>query len=185
MATHNIFIEHEVREQKLGISSYYTYEDGFLRIYNKGRRVYFLEVNKGDAFVVICERGKVILKSMAPPKRNGALIGWLLRFNRDNRASSIEEYKRKLYGQRKRREWEGYKEKEFVSYSYMFTLCNSPIDTNYRNVVGFFSDAITKNEVLALIPLMQHHPEWYIKKILWENFNISEIEFDTAKKKPL
>lgn len=182
MATYQIFInDEEVEHTQLGINSSYSYLDGFLCIYNKEKLVYCIGPEKGEAFVVICDRGKVFLKKMVPPQKRGALIAWLLRFNKDNRASSLEEYKRKLYGQRKRRDWEGYKEREFISNSYVFTLCNSPFDANYRNVVAFISDAITKKEVLGLIPLMQHQPEWFIKKILWESFNISDHEFEEAR----
>lgn len=184
MATYQIFItDKEVEYTQLGMNSFYSYRDGFLCIFNKEKLLYCLEPKKGDAFVVICDKGKVVLKDMVPPKRRGALVAWLLRFNKDNRSSSLEEYKRKLCAQRKRRHWEGYKEKEFISDTYMFTLCNSPMDANYRNVACFISDAITKNEVLGLIPLMQHHPDWYMQEILFNAFNISESEFRKAKAK--
>lgn len=184
MATYQIFITGEdVEDRQLGINSSYSYQDGFLRIFNKDRVVYFEEPQKGDAFVVICERGKIFLKKMVPPQRRGSLIAWLLRFNMKNRATSLDDYNRKINGQRKRRYWEGYKEKEYKSDGYVFTLCNSPFDRNYRNVAGFISDAVTKKEILGLIPLMVHHPDWYVKKILWESFEISENEFEEARTK--
>lgn len=183
MATHQIFIyDEQTNEKQLGKHASYLYQDGYLRIYNKGRVVYFLEAHKGDAFAVICDKGKAFLKKMVPPQRKGALIGWLLRFNKDNRANSVEEYKRMLIGQRKRHLWEGYKEREYKSESYIFTLCNSQFDNNSRNVAGFFSDAITKKEILELIPLMVHHPEWYVQKLLSERFGIAEEEFQKTRK---
>jgi hypothetical protein len=184
MASHNIFIGgQEVYDKPLGINSSYTYADGSLRIYNKGRVVYFLEAKEGDAFVVICDKGKAFLKKMVPPQRKGALIAWLLRFNKDNRASSVGEYKRKLPVERQRHYWENYQEQEYKSDGYIFTLCNSRIDNYTRNVAGFFSDAITKKEILGLVNRMNHHPEWYIKKILKERFGISEEEFEEARAK--
>ena len=58
MASHNIFIGgQDVYDKELGINTSYTYADGSLRIYNKHRVVYFQEVKKGDAFVVICDKG--------------------------------------------------------------------------------------------------------------------------------
>lgn len=186
MATHQIFIgDEEILERELGINSSYTYQDGFLRIYNKGRIVYFLEVKKGDAFVVICDKGKAFLKKMVPPQRRGALISWLLKFNKDNRASSLEEYKRKLPSERERHYWENYQEQEYKSDGYVFTLCNSPKDHYSRNVAGFFSDAISKKEILQLTNRMNYHPEWYVKKLLNERFGISDEEFEEARARPL
>lgn len=184
MATHYIFIDEEQEQEcVLGINTSYLYQDGFLRIYNKGHVVYFEEAHKGDAFVVICEKGKAFLKKMVPPQRTGALVAWLLRFNKDNRANSIETYRKRLEGQRKRRYWEGYQEWEYKSDGYVFTLCNSPMDDNFRNVAGFVSDAITKKEVIDLIPLMTNYPDWYIFKHLSECFGITEKEFNDARKR--
>lgn len=186
MATHQIFIyDEQTMEEQLGKNSSYLYQDGYLRIYNKGRVVYFLEAHKGDAFAVICDKGKAFLKKMVPPQRKGALIAWLLRFNKDNRANSVEEYKRMLIGQRKRHLWEGYEECEYKSQSYIYTLCNSPFDSNSRNVAGFVSDAISKKEIFELIPFMVHHPSWYVQKLLFERFGITEEEFEKARKNTL
>lgn len=182
MATHTIFIQREIPKKKLSNNVSYAYFDGFLRVYNRGRTVCFEEALKGDAFVIICERRKAFLKKMVPPQRRGALVAWLLRFNKDNRATSVEEYERLLYKEKRRRYWEGYQEREYKSDGYIFMLCNTPIDDNYRNVAGFVSDAISKKEVIELIPLMVHHPEWYVFKQLSEAFGISEEEFRAAKK---
>jgi hypothetical protein len=54
-----------------------------------------------------------------------------------------------------------------------------------RNVAGFFSDAISKKEILGLVNCMNHHPEWYVKKILNERFGISDEEFEEARAQPL
>ena len=186
MASHNIFIgDQEVFDKELGINSSYTYSKGSLRIYNKGRVVCFQEVKKGDAFVAICNRGKVFLKKLVPPQKRGALVSWLLRFNKDNRATSAEEYKRKLLAERKRHYWEKYEEKEYRSDGYIYTLCNSPMDQYSRNVAGFFSDAISKKEILGLVNRMNHHPEWYVREILKESFGISDEEFEEARAQPL
>ena len=182
MATYQIFIEaNEMPESTIGLNASYMYQDGFLRVYNKGRVVAFQEARKGEGFVIICEKGKVYLKKLVPPQKNGALVAWLLRFNKNNRATSIDEYNRILAGQRKRRDWIGYEEWEYKSEGYVFTLCNSPMDNNFRNVAGFISDAITKKEVINLIPFMVHHPDWYILKHLSERFGITEEEFRKAK----
>ena len=76
MASHNIFIgDQEVYDKELGINSSYTYSNGSLRVYNKGRVVYFVEAKKGDAFVVICKKGKAFLKKMVPPTEE---VHWYL-----------------------------------------------------------------------------------------------------------
>lgn len=189
MATYPIFIEEEeIPEKKLSNNVSYIYSDGFLRVYSRRCVVAFEAAHNGDGFIVICERGKIFLRKMVPPQRTGALISWLLKFNKDNRATSVEQYERLLYSQRRRRYWEGYQEWEYKSQGYVFTLCNSPIDGNCRNVAGFISDAVTKQEVLQLVPLMNYHPDWYILKHLSERFGISEEEFLEARKqtfKPL
>ena len=184
MATYQVFIEaEEIPEQELTKKVSYLYSDGYLRVYNRGHTVSFERANKGDGFVIICDKGKAFLRKMVPPRGSGALVTWFLRFNKYNRATSIEEYEKLLYWNRNKRQWEGYREREHKSEGYVFTLCNSPVDDNYRNVAGFVSEAVTKKEVIELIPLMTHHPDWYIQILLWETFGVTQEEFQNARKK--
>lgn len=184
MATYYIFIEDEKEIQhNIGKNACYVYMDGILEVYNKGRLIYSWETHVGEAFAVMCEKGKVVLKKMVPPYRKGALVAWLLNFQKHNRADSQGEYEKKLKKYRDRYEWYGYKECQYRSWGYMFTLCNSPYSDEERNVAAFVSDAITKAEVLELIPRMKYHPNWYIQKLLWERFRITKEEFKVACKK--
>ena len=181
MATHYIFIADEKEiHQNVGKNTCYEYTDGILDVYNKGRLIYSWEAQKGDAFVAMCEKGKVILRRMLPPQRKGALIAWLLNFQKHNRADSLEEYEMKLQKYRQRYEWYGYKEWQYRSWGYVFTLCNSPYSDEPRNVAAFVSDAVTKAEVLELIPFMKYHPDWYTQKLLLERFRITKEEFEGA-----
>lgn len=182
MATYYIFIEDDgERQQSIGQNACYVYKNETLEVYNKGRVIYSWEAHKGDAFAVMCEKGKVILKKMVPPQRKGALVAWLMNFQKHNRADSLGEYEIKLRKYRQRYEWYGYKEWQYRSRGYVFTLCNSPYSYEPRNVAAFVSDAITKAEVLELIPLMKYHPYWYIQKLLQERFRIAKEEFEIAR----
>lgn len=183
MATYKIFIsDEEVEKKYLGINSYYTYLDGYLRIYNKGKMVYFLQPKKGDAFIVKCLVGKAFLKKMVPPLRNSNSIAWLIGFHKYNRAWNDEDYEKRLEERRKRHYWDGYEEWEYKSDGYRFTLCNSEFDSNHRNVVGYIKDTITKEEIIELIPFMIYHPSWYVQKLLYERYGITEEEFNDAYK---
>lgn len=182
MATYYIFIEDEhERQETFGKNACYVYMDGIMDVYNKGRLIYSQEAQKGDAFVAMCEKGKVILRKMIPPQRKGALVAWLLNFQKHNRAESQEEYEKKLAKYRERYNWYGYEEQKYRSWGYVFTLCNSPYSDGLRNVAAFVSDAVTKAEVLELIPFMKNHPDWYVQKLLWERFKISKEEFELAR----
>ena len=106
MATYYIFIEDkkEIQEQ-IGRNACYVYADKMLKIYSKERLVYSLEARPGDAFAVMYENGKAILKKLVPPQRKGVLVAWLLNYQKHNRAESQREYQIKLAKYRDKYDW--------------------------------------------------------------------------------
>lgn len=186
MATHYIFIKDkkEVQEQ-IGGNACYVYDGEMLKIYNKGRLVFELKALEGEAFAILCEKGKVVLKNLIPPQRKGELVAWLMDYKKHNRAKSQEEYRKKLAKYRDRYDWYNYMEWEHRSWGYVFTVCNSPYSEKLRNVAAFITDAITRAEVIELIPFMTWCPDWYTQKILFECFKITREEFEAAQIRPL
>ena len=38
----------------------------------------------------------------------------------------------------------------------------------------------SKEEIIELIPFMIYHPSWYVQKLLYERYGITEEEFNNA-----
>jgi len=183
MATHRIFLQYpQETPKRLGMHSFYIYNDGVLSIYNRGSLVYSGKVNQGEACIVKFQNGNVKVAGLLPPYKKGDFVSWLLGFNKNNRGCTQEEYEAVLEKERFRLHWNEYIEWETVGEHYVFMRCNDPI-VKSRNVACFFSDDITKEEVLELIPLMTYYPPWYVSKVLQERFGVTEEEFEKAVKK--
>lgn len=181
MARHPVFCTEDIPLTKVGESSEYSYENGVISIYRKGQLVHEEKASYGDAFSVLCYRGRTILKKMIPPARKTDLVAWLLGFPKESRAKSYEEYEWKIqkYYQTCKEYLVDNDEWEVRGTSYIFCACKRKNgDSNY-GISCFISEAIGIDEILELVPEMIY-PEWYNYKILAENFNVSKEAFEKA-----
>lgn len=181
-----IFLSQHVEREELKEEYWYSYleEDGksFFQVYNDEELLYEQEAKPGDAFDVIFREGKttrtVYVTPMTPPRKKWEAIAWLLGYSKYARScdyevySSLVEEKRELYGK-----MPGYVESVFEGPNFELTDYTFIGDKdNCRNMACWISEDITKEEILFLIPEFCY-PELYLKKVLWEKFDITEEEF--------
>lgn len=162
-----------------------VFDGTLLHLKVRGKLVYTTRAKQNDVFSVEENNGVYFLRKVDLPKKNGLLIAWLLRFHKYNR----EKDPRRLEGTKQKEcqrcRWYGSncEKKTFVSSGYNFTVCKAENRTGYKCVAGWFSDAITKDEVKKLIPFMGFYDEAFVKYILKRHFNISEHEYVKAMAK--
>lgn len=144
--------------------------------------VYTTWAKPNDVFSVEENNGMYLLRKVELPKRKGLLIAWLLRFSKFNREKDPRRLESTKQKECQRCRWYGSncEKKTFVSSGYNFTVCEAENRTGYKCVAGWFSDAITKDEVKELIRFMGFYDEAFVKYILRQNFGISEKEFQKA-----
>lgn len=184
MARHPVFCTEEIPITQIGENSAYSYRDGVISVYRKGHLVHEEKANYGDAFSILCYKGRTILKKMIPPTKKTDLVAWLLGFPKESRSRSYEEYERKIqkYYQANEEYLADNAEWEVTGSSYMLCACKRKTgDTNY-GIACFICEAISLNEILELVPQMIY-PEWYTYKILAENFNVTKEDFAKALNK--
>ena len=183
MARGKIFIT-GYKERKDVIGDYwYSYsEDGVLRVYKQNNLVFEQGAKIHDAFEVIIKGGNkqnAFITEMTPPRKKWEVVAWLLGFSKFERSALYQEYLEILEKRKEESDKPDYVEFcmsgpnfEFVEY----TLIGGE-DGNYRNLACWVAEGITKEEVCHLIP-EYNYPEFYVRKVLAEVFEVSDEEFN-------
>lgn len=185
MARGTIFITSHEQRKEIKYDWWYSYleEEGkeLLRVYKQEELIFEQEAKLEDAFEVIEKGNTLFVTEMIPPRKRGEAIAWLLGFSKRERAASCEEY-RNLLNQR----WEKIPLIRCVEYTtaavrFEFTKY-SLLDeegNRFHNLACWVDENITKQEILHLVSLFVY-PKFYVKKVLWEKFNISGDEVEKA-----
>ena len=162
----------------------YDFDGKEIRLYIADRLIYKEPAKIGDVYDVKKSRNKIYLNKVGIPENKGGIIAWLLKFNKRNRTSSyvsLQEIKEKeCYNC----PWNGgiCKPTVLQSTGHEIYICDETDNrTGYKSVAAWISDAITKREVLSLVPFMTYYPEALVKYLLSKHFGIIDAEFAEAK----
>lgn len=185
MARSAIFITEYVMKKEIKEDCWYSYLDeegmGILQVY-KGKELLFeREAKFEDAFEVIDRGRNPFVTAMVPPRRKGDIIAWLLGFSKRERASSCEEYRNLLNERLEKIPLLRCVEYTTAAVRFEFTKYGllDQEDKRLHNVACWVDENITKQEIFHLIPMFVY-PKFYVKKVLWEKFNISGDEVEKA-----
>lgn len=154
-----------------------------IKLVCNGCVVYSENAELFDLYVVRKSGKRFCLNKMGIPETKGGVIAWLLKFNKNNRTFSYEYLERNVREECGTCCWNGgnCEHKVLKSSCYEIHLCETPNKTGYKSIAGWFSHAITKEEVLRLIPLMTYYDERLVKYLLNKHFEVTEAEFERAK----
>ena len=152
-----------------------------------GKSIRTLEAKSGDAVSVERIGWKYLIYKVGIPENAGGVVAWLLCFNKHNRTPDIGRLHQIEGKECNRCSCNGSNciKKELCSQSggYCLVLCSAQNRTGYKCVAGWFSDNITKKEVIELIPLMGFYDDLFVRSVLADKFGITKEEFYEAKQK--
>lgn len=183
-----VFISHYVKRKTIKDDYWYSYlKEGnkkILRIYKQEELIHEQEANVADAFEVIFKgdkSGSVFITAMTPPRKDWEAVAWLLGYSKYDRTSVYDEYLNIRDKRREAYEKPGYVESSLAGPNFEFTQYSLVDDKEheYRNLACWVDEAISKDEILHLVPEFMY-PELYVRKVLKERFGISDEEFDKA-----
>ena len=148
-----------------------------------GCEVYSEDAKRFDVYVVRKMGKHYYLNKVGIPDTLGGVIAWLLKFNKHNRTFNYEYLEGKVRGECGSCRWNcgNCERKVLKSAGYEIHMCKEKNRTGYKSIAGWFSNNITKEEVLQLIPLMTYYDERLVKYLLGKHFDITEEEFDRVK----
>lgn len=166
-------------------SGRYMFDGEKIGLYIYGKLVYEESARIGDVYDAKEIGWKIYLNKVGIPENRGGVIAWLLKFNKKNRTSSYASLWQILEKECLNCPWNGgtCQPKCLKTTGYVIYICDEECNrTGYKSVAAWISDAITKQEVLNLIPLMTYYPEELVKYLLNKHFGITDAEFAVAKK---
>lgn len=185
MARGTIFITNYVQRKEVKDDHWYSYleEDTkkVLRVYNQEELIFEQVANQGDAFEVLIKGSKTFVTPMTPPRKDWEVVAWLLGYSKSERTFSYKVYLELLEQKREKYETPGYVESILEGPHFEFSEYSNVDDANheYRNLVCYVDEDITKNEICHLIPEFVY-PQQYVKKVLSDRFGITDEEFRKA-----
>ena len=163
----------------------YIFDGKEIRLYIADRLIYKEPAKIGDVYDVKEVRGEIYLRKVGIPKNRGGIIAWLLKFNKRNRTSSYVSLQKIKEKECYNCPWNGgiCKPTVLKSTGHEIYICDETHNrTGYKSIAAWISDAITKREVLSLVPFMTYYPEELVKYLLSKYFGITDAEFAEAKK---
>lgn len=173
MANQRLFIIQNVQEGNVGssMSTRYSFNNGTLSIFWKGRTVLTQSAKVGDAYLVECKGDIPKIMPLSLPHGNEEKVMWLCGFNKYCRALSREEYKEVLAKNRAARNWWNYREYTRSGDGWVVTLCNRPDFGGVHHVVAYIekgaSKAILKEFLEGYLQLRWFYfPKAFIQKVL-------------------
>ena len=163
----------------------YIFDGEEIKLCIAGEVIYREPAKIGDVYDAKKDGKKIYLNKVGIPENRGGIIAWLLKFNKRNRTSSYVSLQKIKEKECYNCPWNGgiCKPTVLKSTGHEIYICDETHNrTGYKSIAAWISDAITKQEVLSLVPFMTYYPEALVKYLLNKHFGITDAEFARAKK---
>lgn len=146
MANQRLFITEDSQEGNVGssMSTTYSFDNGTLTLFWKGKTVLVQPAKVGDAYLVKCNGDIPKIMPLALPHGNEEKVMWLCGFNKYCRALSHEKYEEVLAKNRAARYWWNYREYTQSGDGWVVTLCNRPDCGGVHQVVAYIEKGASK-----------------------------------------
>ena len=146
MANHKLFITKNIQEGNVGssMSTTYSFDNGILTLFWKGRTVLTQPAKVGDAYMVRCNGDIPKIIPLALPHSDEEKVMWLCGYNKYCRALSREQYEEVLAKNREARNWWNYREYTRSGDGWVVTLCNRPDFGGVHHVVAYIEKGASK-----------------------------------------
>ena len=126
MSNWRLFITENSQVGNVGnsVSTKYSFSDGELTLFWRGRKVLTQPAKIGDAYLIVCNGDTPKISPLALPRGREEKVMWLCGFNKCCRTLSYEKYEEILEKNREMHPWWGYTEYTRSGNGWAVTLCN-------------------------------------------------------------
>lgn len=175
MANQRLFITEDSQEGNVGssMSTTYSFDNGTLTLFWKGKTVLVQPAKVGDAYLVECNGDIPKIMPLALPHGNEEKVMWLCGFNKYCRALSHEKYEEILSKNRVARSWWNYREYTQSGDGWVVTLCNRPDCGGVHQIVAYIEKGASKATLKEFLEgylrlRWLYFPKPFVQKVLNE-----------------